>query len=219
MGPRMTARARRSAQTRAQDTARARRVAGGPRRRRHHVLLLAVLVVITFAAYHPAWHGAPLWDDEAHLTRSELRSIDGLGRIWFELGATQRSYPLLHSTFWVLPSVLRRRHARVSPGEHRAARAARRCCSRSCSRRLQVPWPWLAALVFALHPVHVESVAWISELKNTLVGRPVPGGGPRLPALRSHPARPGVGGGVRRGSCWHCSARPSPRRCPPCSSS
>ena len=45
--------------------------------------------------------GGMLWDDDAHVTRPELRSLSGLYRIWFDLGATQQYYPLLHSAFWL----------------------------------------------------------------------------------------------------------------------
>src|SRR5215207_2647980 len=64
-----------------------------------------VMVVTTFAAvlacYWPALHGEILWDDPAHLTSPELTSWSGLGRIWFELGATQQYYPVVHTAFWI----------------------------------------------------------------------------------------------------------------------
>ena len=59
-------------------------------------LLAGAIIVI----YLPALHGGFIWDDDAHVTRPELRSLHGLWRIWFDLGATQQYYPLLHSAFW-----------------------------------------------------------------------------------------------------------------------
>jgi hypothetical protein len=59
------------------------------------------LLVATLAVYHQAWHGGMLWDDNFHLTRPDLRSWQGLGRIWTERGATLQYYPLLHSVFWL----------------------------------------------------------------------------------------------------------------------
>jgi tetratricopeptide (TPR) repeat protein len=140
-----------------------------PPRRARDWLLVAVLLLTTFAAYQPAWRGGFLWDDDAHITRSDLRSTDGLRRIWVEVGATQQYYPLVHSAFWV-------QHALWGDnplGYHLVSillHALAACLLAVILRGLAVPWPWLAAFVFALHPVHVESVAWITELKNTLSG-------------------------------------------------
>ncbi len=63
-------------------------------------IALALILVVTWLAYLPALNGGMQWDDEAHVTRPELRSATGLYRIWFEVGATQQYYPLLHSVFW-----------------------------------------------------------------------------------------------------------------------
>src|ERR1700759_215916 len=68
--------------------------------RRDWVLAL-LLVIVTMFAYLPAWNGTPIWDDDAHLTKPELRSLEGLTRIWVEPGATQQYYPLIHSFFWI----------------------------------------------------------------------------------------------------------------------
>ncbi|HQX80713.1 MAG TPA: tetratricopeptide repeat protein [Vicinamibacterales bacterium] len=132
-------------------------------------LVFVVLVAITVLAYAPVWNGGMLWDDDAHVTRSALRSVEGLWRIWFEVGATQQYYPVLHSTFWALHRVF----GDQTLGYH-LVNATLHGLSAGLFvvllRRLQVPGAILAGVVFALHPVHVESVAWISELKNTLSG-------------------------------------------------
>ena len=130
-------------------------------------IFAAVLLVAVLAAYQPAWNGGFLWDDAAHVTRPELRSWHGLARIWAELGATQQYYPVTHTAFWMEHRLWGDRplgYHLVSIALH----AAVAFMAGLALSRLRVPGAYLAAAVFALHPVHVESVAWISELKNTL---------------------------------------------------
>jgi len=132
-------------------------------------LLLPLLVLATLAVYYPAWHGGVIWDDDAHLTRVDLRSVDGLGRIWFDVGATQQYYPVVHSAFWILHKLW----GDDTLGYHLVniiLHALTGFLAAVVLRRLAVPGAYLTAVIFALHPVHVESVAWISELKNTLSG-------------------------------------------------
>ena len=126
------------------------------------LLLLATLVV-----YLPALRGGLLWDDNMHVTRPELQSLHGLWRIWFDLGATQQYYPLLHSAFWLEhrlwgDSVLGYHLTNV------ALHAAAACMVVLLVRRLKLPGAWMAGFLFALNPVAVEAVAWISEQKSTL---------------------------------------------------
>src|SRR5581483_6030978 len=64
-------------------------------------LLALLLVIATLTAYFPCWRGQPIWDDDAHMTRADLQSLDGLARIWAEPKATQQYYPLTHSVFWL----------------------------------------------------------------------------------------------------------------------
>lgn len=128
---------------------------------------IAVILIAAFAVYWPALHGAFLWDDDGHLTKPELRSTAGLARIWFEVGATQQYYPVLHSAFW-----LQHRFFGDAPLPYHVVNvllhATAACLFATVLHRLRVPGGWLAALLFVLHPVCVESVAWISEQKNTL---------------------------------------------------
>src|SRR5438045_9387702 len=60
-----------------------------------------ILIVATTLAYQPAWNGKPIWDEEIQITGPELRSADGLMRIWTDPSAAPQYYPLLHTVFWV----------------------------------------------------------------------------------------------------------------------
>jgi tetratricopeptide (TPR) repeat protein len=125
------------------------------------------LVLVVLIAYFPALDGFFLWDDDAHVTRPDLRSLGGLWRIWFDLGATQQYYPLLHSAFWLEHKLW----GNDVLGYHLVnvlLHATSACLVLLILRRLKIAGAGLAAAIFALHPVHVESVAWISEQKNTL---------------------------------------------------
>jgi tetratricopeptide (TPR) repeat protein len=131
--------------------------------------LLACLVFVTLIAYQPAWRGGILWDDEGHLTRPDLRSAQGLARIWVSPGATQQYYPVVHSAFWLQ----HRLWGAETLGPHLVnivLHAVSAFLIALILRQLAVPGAVLAAFIFALHPVHVESVAWMTELKNVLSG-------------------------------------------------
>ncbi len=138
-----------------------------PKRRADYSL--ALIPAAVFLAYLPALFGGPLWDDFGHITVPELRSLRGLWRIWSEIGATQQYYPLLHSAFWLE----HRLWGDAFVGYHLtnvAFHSASAILLVLILRSLAVPGALLAGLMFALHPVCVESVAWISEQKNTLSG-------------------------------------------------
>ncbi|MBV8215018.1 MAG: tetratricopeptide repeat protein [Verrucomicrobia bacterium] len=132
-------------------------------------LFALLLLIVTTLAYLPALNGTPIWDDDAHITQPELRSWDGLVKIWTQPGSTQQYYPFVHTFFWIEHQLW----GDAPPGYH-VVNIALHCVSAllllRILRQLEIPGAWLAAAIFALHPVQVESVAWISELKNALSG-------------------------------------------------
>ncbi len=132
-------------------------------------LLLLLLAAITILVYRPAWSGGFLWDDDAYITNNELLTApDGLRRIWFSFDSPSQYFPLTYTSFRIEHSLWG-----LNPtGYHwinvllHVANALLVWCLLA---RLKVPGAWLAAMIFALHPVQVESVAWITERKNVLM--------------------------------------------------
>ena len=128
------------------------------------------LMMVTLVAYWPALHGGFVWDDDVHISiNPALRSLRGLWEIWFKPGATCQYYPLSFTAFWVgyhlwglnpvgyhVQNVLL--HGLVA------------ILLWQVLERLKIRGAWLAGAIFALHPVCVMSVAWMTELKNTLSG-------------------------------------------------
>jgi tetratricopeptide (TPR) repeat protein len=127
------------------------------------------LIVVTLVVYLPAWNGKPVWDDDVHLTRPALQSLHGLVRIWCDLKATPQYYPLVHSVFWVEHKLWDELFL-----DYHLVNILLHACSAvlllKVLQRLEVPGAQFASAIFALHPVNVEAVAWISELKDTLSG-------------------------------------------------
>src|SRR6266576_2666134 len=139
------------------------------RPKRDYLLLALLLAVTTIFAYQPVWHGGFIWDDDAYITNNELLTApDGLRRIWFSLDSPSQYFPLVYSTFRI-------EHALwgLNPtGYHWVnllLHVANALLVWRVLARLNVPGAWLAGAIFALHPVQVESVAWITERKNVLM--------------------------------------------------
>ena len=129
-----------------------------------------LLAALTIFVYRPSWNGGFLWDDDDYITHNELLTApDGLRRIWFSLDSPSQYFPLVYSTF-------RLEHALwgMNPtGYHwinLVLHVANALLVWRVLARLNVPGSWLAGAIFALHPVQVESVAWITERKNVLMG-------------------------------------------------
>jgi Flp pilus assembly protein TadD, contains TPR repeats len=129
-----------------------------------------VLTAVTIFVYRPAWNGGFLWDDDVYITNNELLTApDGLRRIWLSLDSPSQYFPLVYTTFRVehaLWGLNPTGYHWINLGLH----VANALLVWAVLARLKVPGAWLAGAIFALHPVQVESVAWITERKNVLMG-------------------------------------------------
>jgi protein O-mannosyl-transferase len=131
-------------------------------------LLSLILISFVILAYTPVWKAAFVWDDELILTANPcIVGPLGLKEIWTTTGAD--ICPLTLTTFWA-------EHALwgLNPLPYHLVNVL---THGTCAvllwrvlRSLRMQGAWLGAALWALHPVAVESVAWITEMKNTESG-------------------------------------------------
>ena len=129
-------------------------------------LLALLLVAAVILAYQPAWNAGFIWDDDEYVTHNPLLTApDGLRRIWFSTDSPSQYFPLVYTNFRA-QHALWAFDARGYHWVNIVLHAINALLVWRLLARLAIPGAWLAAVVFALHPLQVESVAWITELKN-----------------------------------------------------
>ena len=150
--------------SRPEDPARAQ---GAPRLAASPYLLGACLVLAAILCYIPAVGAGFVWDDDLLVIENPLvKGADSLPYIWASAAATDYT-PLATTAFWLQWHLW---------GDNAAGYHLVNILLHALSAillwrvlsRLAVPGAWLGALLFAVHPVNVASVAWIAELKNAL---------------------------------------------------
>ena len=129
---------------------------------------LALLAVVV---YTPALlFGGFVWDDWIIATEPLVRRLDGIVSIWLspsEIVRENHYWPVTYTTFWIEHKLWG-----FNPIGYHAVNIALHALNSvlvwRLLLRLRVPGAWFVGAVFAVHPVHVESVAWIIERKDLL---------------------------------------------------
>lgn len=126
-----------------------------------------LLVLATVAAYWQVFSAGFIWDDDDYVTNNKLLSEpDGLWRIWFTAHSQSQYFPLVFTSLRIEYALWG-----LNPLGYHAVNVCLHIANAllvwALLKRLAIPGAWLAAAVWALHPVQVETVAWVTELKNT----------------------------------------------------
>lgn len=134
---------------------------------RNDLLKAALLLLVTLAIYIPAMKAGFIWDDDSYLLNNRnLLSLEGLWNIWFTTSSPQY-YPLVFTSFWIEQHIWG-----LAPAGYHAVNVLLHFSNSlllwAILRKLNIRYGFLAGLLFAVHPVQVESVAWITERKNVL---------------------------------------------------
>src|SRR5580704_7558835 len=131
--------------------------------------LSLALVALTVVVYWPVRKAGIIWDDKSHfLENHAVTAPDGLKPIWTTF-VLPVYYPLTFTVFWLIyqwggPNPLPYHVVTLT------LHATNAVLLLFLLRRLKVRGAWMVAALWAIHPVNVESVAWATELKNTLSG-------------------------------------------------
>ncbi len=140
---------------------------------RQDALAFLVLGLLVVVSYLPAmlWGGF-VWDDNLCIKVDPVRDVSGLWQIWFSPSAIEEEkhyWPLVYTTFW-----LEHKLWGFDPTGYHIVNVLLHLANTllvwHLLRRLAVPGAWVVAAVFAVHPLHVESVAWVIERKDVLSG-------------------------------------------------
>ena len=140
---------------------------------RQDALALVALSLLVVVSYLPAmlWGGF-VWDDGIITKADPVRDVSGLWQIWFSpsaIGEEAHYWPLVYTTFW-----LEHKLWGFDPTGYHIVNVLLHLANTllvwHLMRRLAVPGAWMVAAVFAVHPLHVESVAWVIERKDVLSG-------------------------------------------------
>lgn len=134
------------------------------------MLFFLALATAILIVYFPAIRGGFVWDDDIYLTHHPpITDPLGLLKIWFDPASSISPYPMVFTTYWIEY----RLWGFAPEGYHLvnlALHAMNALLVSLILRRLGFPAARLAALIFAVHPMSVESVAWLTERKDVLSG-------------------------------------------------
>ncbi|MBF0286412.1 MAG: tetratricopeptide repeat protein [SAR324 cluster bacterium] len=137
----------------------------------NHYFKFLCLACITLIVYYPAIQAEFIWDDFHFFINDPLiGSADGLWKIWFDPGTDGWNYwPITRTAFWI-----QRQLWDLQPLGYHVVNIVFHFLNATvlwlALKRFQIKGAWLVGLLFAIHPVHVASTAWVTELKNTLSG-------------------------------------------------
>ena len=148
-----------------------RSAVNGPERFIHNHWIAAIgLAALVVVSFWPAIDAGFVWDDRAFTEAAAIRESSGLRTIWFSPGEIQGEghyWPIVYSTFW-----LEHKLWGFDPTGYHIVNIALNILNCVLLWRLlsmlAVPGAWIAAALFAVHPVHVEAVAWVIERKDLL---------------------------------------------------